>query len=341
MISTKLRLAAAAGAAVATLVLAACGSGNQDVQIGLERQGANLAFSDPALNPRPKTVFVYVPATSGAAAALLTPLSYPTSASAEESQSGGPFVYRSAPPCPKAPPGATPSQRASMSIEVAPLAGNYGTHNQGTFDYSSSTYKLKGPYPPATNMSIKNVKRTVTSSSSGDTVTIAWDVTLQGLAGSTTTTSYQATPSELDLVKQVVTTQAGSSTFAPASPVEIMGFGGLGSTWTSEGVDPKTGTVMKVSGEVAAEEAVDVCGTRYDSYKVVSNEQVINIIDGTQSQTSASDPNIYWVATELGGVFLAEHIDESESFPSGSGTATLTVDETSTLDSVKPAVAGR
>ena len=48
---------------------------------------------------------------------------------------------------------------------------------------------------------------------------------------------------------------------------------------------------MVVQGSIDKREVVDVCGSLYDSYRVISSEQVSNVSAGYNSQTASNDPN--------------------------------------------------
>ncbi|HZU71389.1 MAG TPA: hypothetical protein VE990_01335 [Acidimicrobiales bacterium] len=301
----------------------------------MRKLGLDITFRNPALAPPPRHVTL-----------LLPPLFSPGPASLGESLSGSfsldyyptlqQFHYPPSAvngPCPTAPRGSHPAEIASVSITKPPLAGTYRTHGKGTISGTYDTFKFTIPYPPSSTFTIGKVKTTGQKGAQ----TISYEVS-SNVAGITTVTDYQATPTtasaagQLQLVKQVTKSSSGTSTFQPATPVELMEFGGVNASWNSAGADPNTGTTMIVSGKIAAEQVVDVCGTLYDSYEVVSTEQTSNVLTGYSSQTNPNDPNVYNVATQFGGLMLRQHIDESVV----EQTLNATENYTSTLSSVTP-----
>jgi len=337
------RSTAAALAAVACLA-SACGfSHGTTLNIGLRRVGVNLAFANGQLNPPPVIEHIVVPAGVGPSS-MVSDIAF-------NNQTYYPPVNQMhfAPAfgvCKKAPAGAVPTVAAPAAVSTKPKAGTYLTHETGKFNLADGNLKLGGQVPPYGVFEIAKVSQTTASgglTAVTGTQNITWQVIAQGL-GTITTTTYEATNKQLELVSQTVNASSKTYSFTPTPAVEIMGFGGVGSSWHSVGVDHNSGTVMTVSGSILAEQPVDVCGTMYDSYKVQSSEQITNVTAGVSSQTSSSDPNIYWVATEFGGLFLAQHIDETETIATspvavaftGGAAITLSLDYTSTLSSVTP-----
>jgi hypothetical protein len=112
---------------------------------------------------------------------------------------------------------------------------------------------------------------------------------------------------------------------------------GQGTTWNSAGTDQANGTSMVVSGSVSRRVNVDVCGTLYDTYEVISNEHIVNLQTGFRSDTDAQDPNVYRVATNHGGLFVQQHIHTATTVSDANGVPTsVTVNYDQTLDSVTP-----
>ena len=315
--------------AVAALMLSACGGSGQKISIGMRKVGLDLAFRNPRLAPPVQRITVMLPPLFSTG---------PAFASVTYTVAAPPQTYYlplrpQGPKCPVAPAGAHPAQASPVAVTSPPTAGMYTAHNKGKINATYATFKLNFSFPPQSAYTLSGVK--VTSTGTPPTKTITYKFS-SNVAGTETTTTYQDTPTELDLVKQVTKASTGTSTFTPATPVTMMKFLGVGASWESAGVDSSSGTVMTVKGSIAAEQVVDLCGTPFDSYEVVSNETVTNVLTGYTSQTSTSDPNVYNVATQFGGLLLRQHIDESIN---EGPTFSATEDYTSTLDSAQP-VAG-
>jgi hypothetical protein len=152
----------------------------------------------------------------------------------------------------------------------------------------------------------------------------------------TVTTTYQITNQEMDLVRTVTHSSVGTVSFQPTPPITLMQFKGVGASWTSAGIDPNTDVVMYVSGKITAEKAIDVCGTMVDTYAVQSSEQVTDLAGNYSYSTATNDPNVYYVATNLGGLMVAEHIDTATTFTYNKLAYTLTQKYDSTFDSINP-----
>lgn len=332
--------------AVTTCLLSACGfSHGTTLDIGLNRVGVNLQFANGNLNPPPIFEKIVIPAGVGPAS-LISTIDYnqqgsylPPPRNTVHFASVAPFV------CHAAPAGAKPIDSSPVAVSSPPSAGTYLTHQTGKFSLSDGKINLAGSVPPTSSMSIGKVVSTPQSgglSAVTGTQDITWQVVSQGV-GTVTTTDYEATSSELELVSETVSASGTTYSFTPSPAVEIMAFSGTGATWNSAGVDKSSGTVMTVQGKILGQAPVDVCGTVYDTYQVQSTEDITNVTAGISSQTSATDPNVYWVATQFGGLFLSEHIDETETLATSAeaavltgGVARLSVDYTSTVDSVTP-----
>ena len=324
-------------------VLPACSQHQKTIDMGLKRITLDLAFKNAAKAAKPTiTQFVQLQEPVGASGQLLGDLARPVIT---------PSVAPS-PLCGVAPKGALPATPVAGVPGKPPASGLYLRHNKGTFDLDGGGIKLKGPFPIYDVMEIGNVTDVTTLDATGGRVrTITYDVIVRNLIA-TTTTTYQSVvrdvyrsaagtsagplANELDLVKAETKTSTGTQTFHPTPPVTLMQYGGEGAVWKSAGTDEATGTTMVVQGTIAKREAVDVCGTPIDTFRVESTEQVTNPISGYSSQTKSDDPNVYNVATQFGGLVVQQHVDTTTTFAVASGTATLVIDNTSTVDSVTP-----
>lgn len=331
-------------AALAIALLAAlpgCIQHHDKVEIGLKRVSLDLAFKDLSKAKPPTVQQVLVSAPEPATASLFNQL---PPAQVQQQTPTFNFAPSTAAVCATAPAGATPETPASVFITKTPGVGAYKQHNTGTFDLQG-VLKLSGPYPPKSVEEIANVQTTPNKDFSGNpdgTNTITYDVVQKGLGNSSTTYSYKNTSKELDLTKFVIKTDQTSFTFSPIPAVKIMDYKGEGATWTSGGIDPNTGTAMIVSGAITKRENVDVCGTVYETYRVESKEQITNISGsgGFNSKTDDNDPNVYDVATQMGGLFIRQHIHTTTTFSVNGAPFILNLNYTSVFDRATPFPAG-
>ena len=337
-----------AAAALCT-VTASCGLGHgPSFTIGFRRVALDLSYKDEALakpsNPQQTVTPQPVLATSPFVTFQLP--------SAKVSLPPLPHVLD----CPTAGPDQHPPDPVTVFSTVAPQPGTYLQHNTGRFSLGTGVSAVF-TMPKHTLFQIRNVVRShVEDQVNGPTEVNTWDVVVPGINGSTTTT-YQTTFSpapvvstveqslnvahapagELDLVHLVIV--AGSTTvdFRPQPPVTIMAFkNGTGTSWNSAGIDQRDGTSMVVRGSIAKRVNVDLCGKVYDTYEVVSNEQIANLRTGLTSRTDPNDPNVYDIATQYGALFLHQHIATTTTFPTDSGTTTIVSNYDQTLDSREP-----
>ena len=344
--------------ALSVPALAGCGiNAGRGFQVGVKQVGVNLSFANGALVT---TRIVHLPpvpvASYGDFLAQVTQLS---NVQAVNGITGFP-PSTALTGCPRAPKGARPDEAVKVVVTQPPATGVYREHNTGKFTLVEGGLTFSGPYPPQGEYAIQNETRQVTTDKVNGTVTdFYFDLVENGVDGSITTTTYRTqiqeggvvnkaqlqastgpgTTGELDLIKQVVQNSQGTSTFAPSSPVEIVAFNrGVGASWNSAGLDTATGTVMTVSGSITAIDEVDVCGHIVEAYRVVSNEKVSNPIANAAftSSTSQSDPNVYDICPQFGGIMVREHIDTTTTYTANKSATVVTLNYTSVLNSVKP-----
>jgi hypothetical protein len=354
----RFSLLTAAALALSVPLLSACGlNAGRGFQVGVKQVGVNLSFANGSLV---STRIVHLPplpvASYGDFLAQVTQLS---NVQAVNGATGFP-PRTSRLGCPVAPAGARPDQTVKVVVSQPPATGLYREHNTGKFNLVEGGLSFSGPYPPMGEYSIQNeMRKTATDSVNGTITDFNFDLVEEGVDGSQTTTTYRAqvqeggvankaqleastgpgTTGELDLIKQVVVNSQGTSTFAPDSPVEIVGFNrGVGASWNSAGVDTSTGTVMTVSGSITAIDQVDLCGHLVQAYRVVSNEKVSNpsANSGFTSATSQSDPNVYDISPQFGGIMVRQHIDTTTTYTANKSATIVSLNYTSTLDSVTP-----
>jgi hypothetical protein len=262
--------------------------------------------------------------------------------------------------CPTASPDAHPEQPVTVFAQLPPKPGTYLQHNTGKFTLGEAAVSGTFQMPKHTLETIKNVtKKQIDDPVNGLTDVITWDVVVPGLSGSTTTTyqtTYAGAPAtstiaqaaglpnshapagELDLVHLVIVSGDTTVDFMPSPPVTIMAFkNGTGTSWNSAGIDQRDGTSMVVQGSITKRVNVDLCGTLYDTYEVVSNEHITNLKTGLASNTDPNDPNVYDIATQYGAMVLHQHITTTTAFNTSAGTVTVVSNYDQTLDSLEPA----
>ena len=366
MHQSHLRSATLALALASTITgLGACGAGSgRSFEIGLRRIAVDLAYTDEAKLPPPIVV------TKEEIIAAPPPISVPgfvTQIAPEIVRASPPATVRPTPPaptpaCPKAAADARPRLPVRVFVTDPPKMGVFPTRVDGTVALASTIGTLKFPLPTVGAFQIRNVQQTsVQDTTNGPTTIISYDVIEPTLDGGSMVTTYQSTNSpsssqgqvqrtatvgpqplgELDLVSQVIKSPGKpDSRFDPKPAVIIMSFkSGEGTSWNSAGIDQATGTSMVVQGSIEKREVLDVCGTLYDTYKVTSSERVTNLQSGYSSMTAQGNPNIYNVATQLGGLFISRTVHTAAQAPSssGAGTTTITLDYTSIVTTADPA----
>jgi hypothetical protein len=236
--------------------------------------------------------------------------------------------YFAAPVCPKAPVGGSVDKPVTVAVHSPPKAGTYTYFNKGTGTLQQGSVNFKFPYPPFTERTIRNVRTT------GDGFT--FERYERGLSADTwTTVSYAVTPDALQITKIVQHSKDGTSTITPTPALTLMTLGrGEGASWQSAGVDTDNGTVMEIDGKITKREIIDVCGKLVDTYRVESNETFVNTFSGYRYQTDS--PTIYNVATQFGTIFIREIVKSTATLPTSSGTVTLHLDYTGTVQSTTP-----
>lgn len=331
------------------LVLCACGGDRgPDFTIGFKRLALDLAYKDEKLPEYVAPNGVVVPPEVGfLAPSFVAPKVAP------------PPAIAVAPKCPEAEPGKRPLKPATVFVTKPPPVGTYTTHVKGYAEIGAAN-PVRINLPGRGVQEIRDVKQTNTEDPiNGPSQVITYDLFVPTLDGGTTTT-YRVTYSpattigtvtqnvpglpkaasgQLELIRLQIKSAAHNLDFQPDPPVTIMAFrSGQGTSWNSAGTDRRSGTSMVVSGSVSRRVNVDVCGDIYDTYEVISNEHIVNLETGFRSDTDPQDPNVYRVATNLGGLFVQQHIHATTSVL-GDGAAApsvVTVNYDQTLDSVTP-----
>ncbi len=316
-------------AALALLLTACSGGDGKSVQIGLKRIAVNLEFK-AAKKDAPEKLLRPLPVASQAEFATSLP----------KGALRNPVAARPAVACPRAAEGARPLEPADVAIKKPPAPGLYRYVLNGTYKLEGGALPSQGPLTGKGTRIVRNIVTTKTTNSLGDVaVTYDFDVFQPGKDGDYTTATYRITATQLQLVERKTKVKDIVDTFTPTPPIPLMVFTAEGATWNQGGVDTSDGTAMVVQGTIDKREAIDVCGSMFDTYRVRSSEHVVNLAAGFISTTddrggqclgqgpsaplavppqvspqvealcaTEFQPNTYHVATHKGGLFIREDI---------------------------------
>lgn len=339
---SRMRQVVAIAAALAMLATACGGSGADALEIGVKRIALDLAFKNEALaEPVPPARIIEV---IGAPEEIFEEDEEPNVVRRVQSPLPPPRET-----CPEADPESFPKEPVTVFFRGAPKEGTYRLHNQGTIRVTGGAFPFTLPFPAVSTWQIRNVVVTPAVPSdipqpvrdylgSGDIVTFDLEkkVTTVG-ASLIVTDSYRYNRTELTLQKRVTSTQGRKDTFTPTPAVTLIKTEqGDGDTWNSAGFDRATNTSMVVQGKIERRQFVDVCGERFDAWKVVSTESTANLLTGEHSETDVQQPNVYRFANHFGALVLQEEGHYSQSLIIDGRPVTLRYDYISTLDSIEP-----
>jgi hypothetical protein len=246
-----------------------------------------------------------------------------------------------APACPAAPVDAVAAVAADPSATVPPAAATYLWREQGT-------YRLGGgpslPFTPQLTHTVGNVTAPdaagsytfdVTTSSGGLTglqeVTYSYQVVpppggtnVQGVSTSQAAGLYLA---GMD-VKQSGLATARVARFAP--PLLLMQFPGTDlPTWSTTATDTASHDTITLSAAVTRHVAVDACGTVVDAWEVHATGSLV----GPNQKLTFKDMT-YDVATQFGGLIVAEHTEVTGTELSGGSMQEVTSSVTATTSVV-------
>jgi hypothetical protein len=324
---------------------AACGTGAADFDMSVRRVALSLAFTDEekADPVEPRVVVQLIPAPPEALRPGADLTNIPRSVPAK---------------CPKAPEGAPVVDVGTYGILKPPTTGVYRRHNEGGLTLFGAI-AIKIPFPRASVWEISDLTEIPPPSPVEDPTAplggvenatdnfppgeVAgapmWEytVTKKLTPQFTLVERYRLTSRRLLLLQRETITTEGSTMFTPDPPISMLEHGdGEGHTWRSAGVDSASGTAMVVEGSLERREPVDVCGTLHDTYRVVTIERLVNLATGDVNSTNEEDPNIYFVASQLGGIVLREDLHFQQTIATADGPAIVEWDYQSTVDSVTP-----
>jgi hypothetical protein len=329
-------------------LLNGCGFGG-DVgwELGVRRVALSLAFADEdkAEPVDPRVIVRLIPA--------------PDAALVPDADLGNiPTVL--GPKCPAAPDNARIVDVANVGIERPFAAGRYARHNQGTLKIQGAI-EITLPFPRQTTWDVEDLHEVeppdVLEDPTGpfaapdeergppysgeDPGAPMWEYSVRKTYTSqfTVVDTYRLTSRRVLLLKRETITSDGSTTFTPDPPITFLEHAqGEGRAWRSAGIDQSTGQAMYIDAIAEKREGVDVCGTVHDAYRVVMQERMVNLATGETSGTSDEAPNVYHVATQLGGQILREEQHFTQTITTPDGAAIIIWDYSSTQDSTEPSV---
>lgn len=238
--------------------------------------------------------------------------------------------------CPPAAVNAFPAREAAQVLEGTPVEGQYRWKRQGTQTLAT----LPGIVLPVSGFEqrlVRNVKpsgtegeftyemaqpelgtnRTVISTFKVKPAALSRGVDLQ------TGQSVRAGDPErgISLMKVETIDREGNSavqTFTPAVlylplPVEP------GESWSSVGIDPRSGSVLQHQARVIRRQRIDACGDVVDGWLVEATQT----FTGSSGTSSAPVTYRYVVATQLGGLVISE--ERHVTSPQGNTDVTFTL----------------
>lgn len=319
---------------LASLASAACtGGGQPPFQFGIQAVALNLAFTDPELAQpvAPNVIVQLIPAPPGLNVGNL-----------DEYASDVYAPINVSPPtavCPKAPDNAVPRDVVTFAVKAPPGAGTYPRHNAGSIGITGGAFPITVPFPASTQWQIGAGMPITTTDPVGTATTVTQYEVRKVLSPSFTVTDrYEIRRDRIVLIERTTHTDAGDTVFQPSPAIDFFVFGQEGDSWSSGGVDLDRGTSMVVQGKIESREVVDVCGEVIDTFRVSSSETTVDLRTGDTSGTAQDDPNIYNVATQLGGLVVREDVHTTfTTTDKASGTPlVITLDYVSTVNSVEP-----
>jgi hypothetical protein len=340
---------------VAVALVGGCGFGKSrpPLEVGLKRIALDLAFEadkDGVKKKAPPQVAFTADVPVPGVSALQTNFTQDEVVGSRHPTP--PVVHLD--PCPKAPAGSVPEFQVQGQITRLPAEGRYTSQVKGTFELQSAVFPLKGPLPPVAYRYVRNARvlrgapAAVTGAPSPDTM--EYDVVDPGLLpNSSLTRHFRVTATDLLLVSQTSRVNGVDTTLTWQPPITIMKHGTTeGATWNSAGTDTDKRVAMVVQGKLDRHVTVDVCGTMYEAYRVVSTERVASLngtavytsntsdTSNTPGSTGPGKPNVYNVYTNAGGIFISEEQHTVTNVNSDIGPVTIIIDSTSTLMSIVP-----
>ena len=336
------RLTIAAMSAAVVLVTAGCAPSRPDpFEIGIKRMTLELAFADEdkASPPDPARVIEVIGLPEEILDQPLTP-----PATRPSRTSDGVALPR----CPVAGPNVFPKEPVTLVMRGAPREGLYTLHNSGTIKINAGGVALPPlPYPIFSTLEIRKVVVTpevpadspipedIRDQLGGGNI-VTFEATRK--VGTTTIVDqYRYDDTKFELLQRERFIGAKRTLFRATPPITMQELGrGNGDDWVSGGVDRETQLAMVVNGVIGNNEAVDVCGKKYDTLPVSLSEQLVNVATGDTLTTDAQAPNVYRFANHYGGLIIQEDAHFTETVTVEGSPVTVEYDYVSTFDSIDP-----
>jgi len=323
---------------LATALLASCGRGPEDFEVGVKRVALALAFAEEELAEpvSPHVIRQLVPAPPEVDFSNPPPV--------EEVV----FEFDNPLDCPAAPPGAAPAQAVQRAVTSPPAAGPYLRHNEGTVEVTGGVIPLTLPFPPLTRWEVgesEAIPRQPGPFAGGPLDTTPpgnnheLDIRKVIIENAFVVTDrVRITHAEIQLLSRTTEASGTTTVFSPDPPITLYQFAVEGTTWRSAGVDTETDTAMLVQGTIQRREVVDVCGERIDTYRVSMTESVVNLQTGETSGTDADRPNVYNVAPHHGGLVIREDVRSTTRArdPESGAPVIVLLEYVSTINAVEP-----
>jgi hypothetical protein len=327
---------------VVGLSLTACGP-DTDAEIAMRATALDLQFARPDLaEPVPPTIIVkLLPAPS----IVLRQIERSDPPPLPPTPSAPPVVQVGCPPAGE--PG-SPGVPLAQSTTVGPAAGFYTYATVGTGSVSGSPTDVTSAALPTSTFSSVTATQQVAP---GENIELEGGAQPTGkVAQYTVTTALSDTVNQVDvlqvsatsvnLVRRTLTNAERTVEFTPTPAVQVLVFGAVGTTWSSQGVDEVTGASMDYAGSIDAETDVTICGVTTKAFTVgYSSTLTLPLTSEViRTGTDAAHPSSFTIAPQLGGLLLAERVysEDVRLYRDLSGYVGTTLDYSSTLTNLTP-----
>jgi len=324
-------------ASLAMVLLASCGGPRTPLDVGAKEFPANillgkraLEIAPPPLPPRSNPDLAFFPGF------LQPPI--------PRSQPGQIPVTGPAPECPPADPNGPSDLAAFNRAPKPPVPATYVYRNSGSYEIEG---KERGPYPPASIRTVKNVK----SVPLGAPDDYEYDLEITE-AGRVTTSTYRVLNDTTNprrgvyLVQVVAPGPRGTDSFSPEPPILLMPFPPpeFGTNLEDEtstttqgqyrtsGTDSRTQTTMVLEARISPESPklrADACGEWVDGWDIeVTFGRIVS--NGVGGVKDISFTGHFSLATQYGALVVRDQIVMSGL----DGLDNITSTKTSTINSV-------
>ncbi|HUP85453.1 MAG TPA: hypothetical protein VM143_07280 [Acidimicrobiales bacterium] len=351
------------------VLVGACASREDPLEIGLRRIALDLAFKDATkaepVSPRQVAVQLGV-------ADVRTLAEIPEE---EEPPRRTPRVIvipprRPQPVCEAAPPGANYDVPTYPVVKDPPEIGTYTRINQGSVKIGTAAFDLDFQYPPKSEVDVTDVafvtataylnnddvdKLGVPAQVRGDPTAfpnrVEYSMTRHGPSGLKVVDRYRYSLGGTTggdfvwLIRRETTLNGKTSVFNPTPPiryVKLFVAEGPDSEITHGGTDRATNTALTVQSKIVGRESVDVCGEVVDTFKVQIVENFVDlskqppVISGNESGTA----NFWNVRFDHGLLLVREEVHStyrgSTEVAGAPVPVTVKTDYIGTIDALKP-----